>query len=119
MRDSLLDEIATLFGSDTPPPALSPRPTGLEPMEAVQELVRGPSHQLVFHLGTGRLHLRVDAGRLTGVMDDSGHTVEVRSPTSVHTLHPDAEGWFRTSVQPGPVCVTVPALGRTTGWFVA
>ena len=119
MRDSLLDEIADLFRSDTPPPALTPSPTGLEPMEAVQEPVRGPSHQLVFHLGTGRLHLQVDAGRLTGVMDDSGLTVEVHSPSSVQALQPDAEGWFRTSIRPGPICVTVPALGMTTGWFVA
>lgn len=119
MRDSLLDEIAALFTSDTPPPALAPRPTGLDPMTPVDEPLRGPSHQLVFHLGTGRLHLRVDSGRLTGVLDDSGLSVEVHSPSCVQALQPDAEGWFRTTVRPGPVCVTVPALGMTTGWFVA
>ncbi|MGW6449344.1 hypothetical protein [Lentzea sp. NPDC055074] len=118
MRDSLLDEIADLLRSDTPPPVLTPRPTGLDLMEAVREPVRGSSHQLVFHLGTGRLHLQVDAGRLTGVMDDS-LAVEVHSPSCVQALRPDAEGWFRTSVRPGPICVTVPALGATTGWFVA
>lgn len=118
MRDALLDEIAGLFGSDTPPPVPAPRPTGLTPMEPVDEPVRGLSRHLVFHVGAGRLHLQVDPGYLTGVLD--GPTpVEVHSPTSVLALRPDPEGWFRTAVRPGPVCVTVPALGLTTGWFVA
>ncbi|MET9228541.1 hypothetical protein [Lentzea sp. NPDC003310] len=119
MRDSLLDEIADLFRSDTPPPALTPRPTGLEPMEPVQEPVRGPSRQLVFELGTGRLHLQLDPGHLTGVLDGSSLTVEVLSPSAAQALTPDAEGWFRATVKPGPTCVTVPELGLTTGWFVA
>ncbi|GHH36915.1 hypothetical protein [Lentzea cavernae] len=119
MRDSLLDEIAGLFGSDVPPPALVPNPTGLEPMTPVDEPVRGPSRQLAFHVGAGRLHLQLDPGRLTGVLDDSAASVEVCSPTAVLVLRPDAEGWFRTGVRPGPVCVTVPELGLTTGWFVA
>ena len=70
----------------------------------------------------GCLYLQLDAGsttvRVTGVLDE-GASVEVRSPDSAQTLHPDAEGWFRADVRPGPVCVTVPALGLTTGWFVA
>jgi hypothetical protein len=119
MRDPLLDEIAGLFRSDVPPPVLSPRPTGLEPMEAVDEPVRGPSRQLVFHTGAGRLYLQLDGTRLTGVLDDKGVSVEVRSPASVRALLPDAEGWFRADVTPGPLCVTVPELGLTTGWFVA
>ncbi|MFD4643096.1 hypothetical protein ACFWN2_37705 [Lentzea sp. NPDC058436] len=118
MRDALLDEIAALFGSDTPPPALTPRPTGLDPMEPVDEPVRGPSRQFVFLVGAGRLHLQVDPGHLTGVLDGSV-SVEVHSPTSVTALQPDSEGWFRTAIKPGPVCVTVPELGLTTGWFVA
>ncbi|GAB2824659.1 hypothetical protein [Lentzea nigeriaca] len=118
MRDALLDEIADLLSSDTPPPVLTARPTGFEPMEAVDEPVRGPSRQLVFHVGAGRLHLQLDSTRLTGIIDRS-LAVEVRSPRSVQTLCPDAEGWFRADVTPGPVCVTVPSLGLTTGWFVA
>lgn len=118
MRDALLDEIAGLFGVDVPPPAVAPRPTGLDPMEAVDEPVRGPSRQLVFHVGAGRLHLQVDPGHLTGVLD-GGTSVEVHSPTSVLALQPDHDGWFRTGIRPGPVCVTVPGLGLTTGWFVA
>lgn len=123
MRDSLLDEIAGLFSSDVPPPVLAPRPTGLEPMEAVHEPVRGPSRQLVFHVGAGRMYLQLDpapgGSRLTGVLDDKGVGVEVRSPDSTQALRPDAEGWFRADVVPGPLCVTVPELGLTTGWFVA
>ncbi|SDN71458.1 hypothetical protein [Lentzea jiangxiensis] len=119
MRDPLLDELADLFGSDTPPPVPAPRPTGLRPMRAVDEPVRGPSRQLVFHAGGGRLHLQVDPGHLTGVLDDRGVTVEVHSPAAVLVLRPDAEGWFRTGIRSGPVCVTVPELGLTTGWFVA
>ncbi len=123
MRDSLLDEIADLLSSDVPPPVLAPRPTGLHPMEAVDEPVRGPSRQLVFHVGAGRMYLQLDRAatglRLTGVLDDKGVSVEVRSPSSAQTLRPDAEGWFRADVRPGPVCVTVPSLGLTTGWFVA
>ena len=123
MRDSLLDEIADLLSSDVPPPVLAPRPTGLQPMEAVDEPVRGPSRQLVFHVGVGRMYLQLDPAttglRLTGVLDDKGVSVEVRSPSSVQPLRPDAEGWFRADVRPGPVCVTVPSLGLTTGWFVA
>jgi hypothetical protein len=123
MRDPLLDEIAGLFRHDVPPPVLAPAPTGLEPMQAVHEPVRGPSRQLVFHVGAGRMYLQLDpapAGlRLTGVLDDRGVSVEVRSPGSTQALHPDAEGWFRADVTPGPLCVTVPELGLTTGWFVA
>jgi hypothetical protein len=123
MRDSLLDEIADLFGSDVPPPIPAPRPTGFEPMEAVDEPVRGPSRQLVFHVGAGRMYVQLDPAppglRLTGVLDDKGVSVEVRSPGSVQVLRPDAEGWFRADVTPGPLCVTVPELGLTTGWFVA
>ncbi|MFS8098115.1 hypothetical protein LFM09_13315 [Lentzea alba] len=149
MRDSLLDEIAALFAADAPPPVLTPCPTGLAPMEAVDEPVRGPSRQLVFHVGAGRMYLQLDPTpashvpldravadqapldsasaskahstdlRLTGVLDDGSVLVEVRSPGSAQTLHPDAEGWFRTDVKPGPLCVTVPELGLTTGWFVA
>lgn len=119
MRDSLLDEIADLLSSDVPPPALAPCPTGLDPMEAVQEPVRGTSRQLLFHVGTGRLHLQLDPGHLTGVLDDRGVTVEVRTPASVQALRPDPEGWFRADIESGPVCVTVPELGLTTGWFVA
>jgi hypothetical protein len=123
MRDSLLDEIAALFSSDAPPPVLTPRPTGLEPMDAVDEPVRGPSRQLVFHVGSGRMYLQLDPAptglRLTGVVDDKGVSVEVRAPDATQALRPDAEGWFRADVTPGPVCVTVPELGLTTGWFVA
>lgn len=120
MRDSLLDEISDLFSSDVPPPVLAPCPTGLEPMQAVDEPVRGSSRQLVFHVGAGRMFLQLDPGvRLTGVLEDKGVSVEVRTPDSVLALRPDAEGWFRTDVAPGPVCVTVPELGLTTGWFVA
>jgi hypothetical protein len=119
MRDALLDEIADLFSSDVPPPVLAPRPTGLDPMVAVDEPVRGPSRQLVFHVGVGRMYLQLDGVRLTGVLDDRGVTVEVRGPGSVLALRPDAEGWFRADVTPGPLCVTVPELGLTTGWFVA
>ncbi|GLY53925.1 hypothetical protein [Lentzea sp. NBRC 102530] len=122
MRDSLLDEIADLFRLDTPPPALTPHPTGLDPMDPVHEPVRGSSRHLTFHVGTGRLHLQLDpspAGlHLTGVLDEV-HPVEVRSPESTRALAPDAEGWFRADVSPGPLCVTVPELGLTTGWFVA
>lgn len=122
MRDSLLDEIADLFSSDAPPPALTPCPTGLDPMEPVQEPVRGPSRQLVFHVGAGRMYLQLDSSpagvRLTGVLDEAV-SVEVRSPDTAQALRPDAEGWFRADVRPGPVCVTVPELGLTTGWFVA
>ncbi|MGI5504218.1 hypothetical protein [Lentzea sp. CA-135723] len=122
MRDSLLDEIAGLFHLDAPPPALAPRPTGLDPMHPVHEPVRGSSRQLVFHVGTGRLHLQLDPTptglRLTGVLDEV-HPVEVRSPESARALAPDAEGWFRADVSSGPLCVTVPDLGLTTGWFVA
>ena len=123
MRDSLLDEIACLFNSDVPPPVLAPRPTGLEPMEAVHEPVRGSSRQLVFHVGTGRMYLQLDPApsglRLTGVLDDGEVSVEVRSPHGVRSFRPDDEGWFRADMQPGPLCVTVPELGLTTGWFVA
>ncbi|SEP81546.1 hypothetical protein SAMN05216188_101576 [Lentzea xinjiangensis] len=123
MRDPLLDELAGLFGSDVPPPALTPCPTGLDPMAAVHEPVRGPSRQLVFHAGAGRLHLQLDpadAGvHLTGVLDGEGVSVEVRSPGGALALRPGAGGWFRAEVRPGPVCVTVPELGLTTGWFVA
>lgn len=123
MRDSLLDEIADLFSSDAPPPVLAPRATGLDPMEPVDEPVRGPSRQLVFHVGVGRMYLQLDSApsgvHLTGVLDDKGVSVEVRSPSSAQALRPDPEGWFRTEVRPGPVCVTVPELGLTTGWFVA
>jgi hypothetical protein len=123
MRDSLLDEIAGLFHSDAPPVALTPHPTGLEPMQAVEEPVRGPSRLLVFQVGSGRLHLQLDPGpaglRLTGVLDHEDVSVEVRSPRSVQALRPDPEGWFRADVSPGPLCVTVPELGLTTGWFVA
>ncbi|MEV6240137.1 hypothetical protein [Lentzea sp. NPDC051838] len=123
MSDPLLAEIAALFSSDVPPPALAPRPTGFALMEPVDEPVRGPSRQLMFHVGVGRMYLQLDPGassvRLTGVLDDKGVSVEVRSPSSVQALRPDAEGWFRADVQPGPVCVTVPSLGLTTGWFVA
>ncbi|HUQ57446.1 hypothetical protein [Lentzea sp.] len=119
MRDPLLDELADLFRSDAPPPVFAPRPTGLEPMEPVQEPVRGPSRQLVFHAGAGRLYLQIDSSHLTGVLDDRGVSVEVRTPGSALALRPDAEGWFRAGVEPGPVCVTVPELGLTTGWFVA
>ncbi|MCP2249839.1 hypothetical protein [Lentzea aerocolonigenes] len=122
MRDSLLDEIADLFREDAPPPALTPRPTGLDPMEPVQEPVRGPSRQLAFHVGSGRMYLQLGpshAGvRLTGVLDEAV-SVEVREPDTTQTLRPDADGWFRADVRPGPVCVTVPELGLTTGWFVA
>lgn len=119
MRDPLLDELAALFRTDTPPPVLVPRPTGLVPMEPVREPVRGLSRQLVFHAGSGRLHLQLDPGRLTGVLDEQGVSVEVRTPDAVLALRPDAEGWFRSDVTPGPACVTVPELGLTTGWFVA
>jgi hypothetical protein len=123
MRDSLLDEIAGLFSEDAPPPALTPHPTGLDPMEVVREPVRGPSRQLVFHVGAGCLYLQLapsrEGLRLTGVLDDKCVSVEVRSPDSAQALRPDAEGWFRADVRPGPVCVTVPELGLTTGWFVA
>lgn len=123
MRDSLLDEIAALLSSDAPPPVRTPRPTGLAPMDPVDEPVRGPSRQLVFHVGVGRMYLQLDpapAGlRLTGVLDDKGVSVEVRSPDSTQAVSPDAEGWFRAEVTSGPVCVTVPELGLTTGWFVA
>ena len=95
MTDPLLDEIAGLFRHDVPPPVLAPHPTGLEPMQAVHEPVRGPSRQLVFHVGAGRMYLQLDpapAGlRLTGVLDDKGVSVEVRSPGSTQALHPDAE----------------------------
>lgn len=119
MRDSLLDEIADLFSTDVPPPVLAPRPTGLEPMEPVDEPVRGPSRQLVFHVGVGRMYLQLDSTQLTGIVDAQTSAVEVRSPSSTRTLHPDAEGWFRAEITPGPLCVTVPELGLTTGWFVA
>jgi hypothetical protein len=123
MRDSLLDEIADLFSSDAPPPVPAPHATGFDPMDPVDEPVRGPSRQLVFHVGVGRMYLQLDSSphglRLTGVLDDKGVSVEVRSPGSAQTLRPDAEGWFRADVRPGPLCVTVPALGLTTGWFVA
>jgi hypothetical protein len=119
MRDSLLDEIAGLFHSDAPPAALTPRPTGLEPMTPVDEPVRGPSRRLVFHLGTGRLHLQLDPGHLTGVLDEHGVSVEIHSPSAVQALRPDPEGWFRATIKPGPACVTIPELGLTTGWFVA
>ena len=119
MRDSLLDEIADLFASDAPPPVLAPRATGLDPMDPVDEPVRGPSRQLVFHVGVGRMYLQLDGLRLTGVLDEKGVSVEVRSPSTVQALCPDAEGWFRADVRPGPLCVTVPELGLTTGWFVA
>ncbi|MDT7783449.1 MAG: hypothetical protein QOF58_1868 [Pseudonocardiales bacterium] len=119
----MLDEIASLLSSDVPPPVLAPRPTGFAPMEPVDEPVRGPSRQLVFHVGVGRMYLQLDPGacglRLTGVLDDKGVTVEVRSPGSVEAVRPDAEGWFRADVRPGPVCVIVPSLRLTTGWFVA
>ncbi|MFD9699399.1 hypothetical protein [Lentzea sp. NPDC059081] len=118
MRDPLLDELADLFHTDAPPPVLTPQPTGLTPMEPVQEPMRGPSRQLAFHAGTGRLHLQIDSGRLTGVLDDEA-AVEVRTPGTTQALQPDAEGWFRAGITPGPVCVTVPELGLTTGWFVA
>ena len=122
MRDPLLAEIASLFSTDVPPPVLPPCPTGLAPMEAVDEPVRGPSRQLVFHVGVGRMYLQLDPAptgvRLTGVLDERV-SVEVRAPDSVLALLPDAEGWFRADVRPGPVCVTVPSLGLTTGWFVA
>jgi hypothetical protein len=119
MRDPLLDEIASLLSSDVPPPVLAPRPTGFAPMDPVDEPVRGPSRQLVFHVGVGRMYLQLDGRRLTGVLDDKGVSVEVRSPDSVQAVRPDAEGWFRADVTPGPVCVTAPSLGLTTGWFVA
>ncbi|SDF61552.1 hypothetical protein SAMN05216553_102341 [Lentzea fradiae] len=119
MRDPLLDELADLFRTDAPPPVFVPRPTGLIPMEPVQEPVRGPSRQLVFHAGGGRLYLQLDPGRLTGVLDEASGSVEVRTPHSVEVLRPDAEGWFRADVPAGPACVTVPGLGLTTGWFVA
>jgi hypothetical protein len=123
MRDALLDEIADLFSSDSPPPVLAPCATGLEPMDAVDEPVRGPSRQLVFHVGVGRMYLQLDAApaglHLTGVLDDRGVSVEVRSPSATWALQPDAEGWFRADVRPGPLCVAVPELGLTTGWFVA
>ncbi len=123
MRDALLDEIADLFATDVPPPAVAPRPTGLEPMAVVDEPVRGPSRQLVFHVGAGRMYLQLDPAltgiRLTGVLDDKAGSVEVRTPTSTQALLPDAEGWFRADVPPGPLCVTVPELELTTGWFVA
>ncbi|HEX8864838.1 MAG TPA: hypothetical protein VF821_04205 [Lentzea sp.] len=123
MRDPLLDEIASLLSSDVPPPVLAVRPTGLTPMDPVDEPVRGPSRQLVFHVGVGRMYLQLDPAasglRLTGVLDDKGVVVEVRSPSTVQAVRPDAEGWFRADVTPGPVCVTVPSLGLTTGWFVA
>ncbi|MFD5829949.1 hypothetical protein [Lentzea sp. NPDC060358] len=118
MRDPLLDELADLFRSDAPPPVPTPRPTGFVPMEPVREPVRGPSRQLVFHAGAGRLHLQLDPGHLTGVLDDAA-AVEVRTPAGTRALEPDPEGWFRATITPGPVCVTVPALGLTTGWFVA
>ncbi len=88
-------------------------------MEPVQEPVRGTSRQLVFHAGAGRLYLQLDSSRLTGVLDGEGVSVEIRTPSTVQALRPDAEGWFRAEVTPGPVCVTVPELGLTTGWFVA
>jgi hypothetical protein len=123
MRHALLDEIADLFRSDSPPPVLAPRATGLHPMDAVDEPVRGPSRQLVFHVGAGRMYLQFDSSpsglHLTGVLDDKGVSVEVRSPHATWELRPDAEGWFRADVRPGPLCVTVPDLGLTTGWFVA
>jgi hypothetical protein len=123
MRDALLDEIAALFATDVPPPAVAPRPTGLVPMAVVDEPVRGPSRQLVFHVGAGRMYLQLDPARtgirLTGVLDDRAGSVEVRTPTSTLALHPDAEGWFRADIPPGPLCVTVPELELTTGWFVA
>jgi hypothetical protein len=53
------------------------------------------------------------------VLDESGLAVEIHSPSSVQALRPDPEGWFRATVRPGPVCVTLPGLGLTTGWFVA
>ncbi len=91
-------------------------------MEAVHEPVRGSSRQLVFHVGAGRMYLQLDPAptglRLTGVLDDS-FSVEVRSPEHRLSLRPDDEGWFRADVTPGPLCVTVPELGLTTGWFVA
>lgn len=123
MRDTLLDEIADLFSSDVPPPVLAPRPTGLEPMEPVREPVRGSSRQLVFHVSSGRMYLQLDPAptglRLIGVLDDNDVSVEVHAPHSVQALRPDVEGWFRADVTPGPLCVTVPELGLTTGWFVA
>ncbi|ANZ37423.1 hypothetical protein BBK82_16540 [Lentzea guizhouensis] len=119
MRDPLLDEIADLFGPDAPPAAITPAPTGLDPMTAVDEPVRGPSRQLVFHVGVGRMYLQLDGPHLTGVLDDKNVTVEVRSPDTTVTLQPDPEGWFRAEVTPGPVCLCVPELGLTTGWFVA
>ncbi|MEU7479989.1 hypothetical protein AB0A63_28645 [Lentzea sp. NPDC042327] len=119
MRDPLLDEIAALFGADVPPAVGAPVPTGLAPMAVVDEPVRGPSRQLVFHVGTGRMYLQLDGPRLTGVLDGVTGTVEVRSPEAVRAVAPDAEGWFRAEVVPGPVCVCVPELGLTTDWFVA
>ncbi|KOV80946.1 hypothetical protein [Nocardia sp. NRRL S-836] len=119
MRDPLLAEIAALFHADVPPAVAAPAPTGLAPMAAVDEPVRGPSRQLVFHAGAGRMYLQLDGPLLTGVLDDRNVTVEVRSPEQGVAIRPDAEGWFRAEVAPGPVCVCVPELGLTTGWFVA
>lgn len=119
MRDALLDEIAALFSSDLPPAVLSPRPTGFTPMAPVDEPVRGPSRQLAFHVGNGRMYLQLDGPHLTGVLDDHGLSIEVRSPHGTWALTTDAEGWFRADITPGPLCVVVPDLRLTTGWFVA
>ena len=80
MRDSLLDEIADLFSSDAPPPVLTPRPTGLEPMDPVDEPVRGPSRQLAFHVGVGRMYLQLDPAP-TGAYGLAAH---VEPPFGTH-----------------------------------
>lgn len=116
MRDPLLDALVGLFDEIDPPPDVPLiRPTGFAPMAL--EPVRGTAQQLSFHHGPVRMHLQVDGTHLTGLVP-AGATVRVQQPDSVREYE-SSDGWFSAEIVPGPLCVSLPELGVTTGWFVA
>jgi len=111
MRDPLLDSLAALFDEiDPPPDVVEARPTGFTPMAL--EATRGTA--LSFHHGQVRLHLQLDGTHLTGITEP-GTAIRIGDLD----VTSDADGWFRTEIASGPVCVSLPELGLTTGWFIA
>lgn len=119
MRDPLLDELRKLFDETDPAPAVrEPRPTGFRAMLPVLEPMRGVEQQLNFQRGAIKVHLQVDDGRrLIGIVPANTAVRVQQHDTS--DLRADDLGWFRADVVPGPVCVSLPELDLTTGWFVA
>lgn len=115
MRDPLLDSLAALFDEIDPAPEVpAPRPTGYAPMEL--EPVRGTPRELSFQHGLMRLS--IDGTRLVGLVPPDS-TVHIDQVTSSAQHQADADGWFRADITQGPLRVSLPDEGLTTGWLIA